>query len=317
MMKARLFSLVLMFLFMVPGTVSGQDSGVPLEVATVVNIVDGDTIDVRITTGQTISDFRVRYIGINTPETSQPCASSATQANAALVLGETVVMYRDTSETDRYGRLLRYVFVGSTFVNAALVEDGWAEAVEYPPDTTFAGYFEWLETAAQTADKGCHPTGVFDHTPTATATPATVAGMTVTAPGNINLRGGPGTNYPIAGTLSAGQTMRAEGRNGDWLYLGNGRWIAAWVVTVAGTVSSLPTIAAPVAPAGAAAPAQPAQPAQPAHPPAAPAGFTCNCSKVCGAMSCEEAYFQLLQCGCKARDGDGDGVPCESICPGG
>jgi hypothetical protein len=46
-------------------------------------------------------------------------------------------------------------------------------------------------------------------------------------------------------------------------------------------------------------------------------GYSCNCSKVCGQMSsCEEAYFQL-NCGCSARDGDKDGVPCEAICPGG
>jgi len=44
-------------------------------------------------------------------------------------------------------------------------------------------------------------------------------------------------------------------------------------------------------------------------------GYTCNCSKVCGAMtSCEEAYFQLNNCGCSKRDGDSDGIPCEEIC---
>lgn len=44
-------------------------------------------------------------------------------------------------------------------------------------------------------------------------------------------------------------------------------------------------------------------------------GYSCNCSKSCDAMaSCEEAYFQLNQCGCSKRDGDSDGVPCESIC---
>lgn len=43
--------------------------------------------------------------------------------------------------------------------------------------------------------------------------------------------------------------------------------------------------------------------------------YSCNCSKSCDAMaSCEEAYFQLNQCGCSKRDGDSDGVPCESIC---
>lgn len=51
--------------------------------------------------------------------------------------------------------------------------------------------------------------------------------------------------------------------------------------------------------------------------PAAPA-FACSCSKTCEAMaSCEEAYYQLNQCGCGKRDSDHDGVPCESICPGG
>lgn len=49
----------------------------------------------------------------------------------------------------------------------------------------------------------------------------------------------------------------------------------------------------------------------------APAGFTCNCSRTCGSMTCTEAYFQLQQCGCSQRDADSDGVPCESICPGG
>jgi len=46
--------------------------------------------------------------------------------------------------------------------------------------------------------------------------------------------------------------------------------------------------------------------------------FTCDCSKTCSQMiSCNEAYFQLNQCGCTRRDGDNDGVPCENICPGG
>jgi micrococcal nuclease len=43
--------------------------------------------------------------------------------------------------------------------------------------------------------------------------------------------------------------------------------------------------------------------------------YTCNCSKTCTQIAtCEEAYYQLNQCGCTARDGDLDGVPCESLC---
>ncbi|RJO60244.1 hypothetical protein C4544_05735 [candidate division WS5 bacterium] len=45
--------------------------------------------------------------------------------------------------------------------------------------------------------------------------------------------------------------------------------------------------------------------------------YICNCSKTCPYMSCDEAYFQLDNCGCSVRDGDDDGVPCENVCPGG
>ncbi len=43
--------------------------------------------------------------------------------------------------------------------------------------------------------------------------------------------------------------------------------------------------------------------------------FTCDCSKLCSQIAtCEEAYFQLNNCGCTARDSDHDGIPCESLC---
>jgi len=49
--------------------------------------------------------------------------------------------------------------------------------------------------------------------------------------------------------------------------------------------------------------------------PAERSGYSCNCSKTCKAMaSCDEAYYQLNSCGCSARDGDDDGIPCESLC---
>ncbi len=46
--------------------------------------------------------------------------------------------------------------------------------------------------------------------------------------------------------------------------------------------------------------------------------YICDCSKTCPQMSsCEEAYFQLNNCGCSKRDGNNNGIPCETICPGG
>lgn len=63
---------------------------------------------------------------------------------------------------------------------------------------------------------------------------------------------------------------------------------------------------------------QPISTPVPAVPQPASPEFTCNCSKTCEQMvSCEEAYFQLNQCGCRRRDADNDGVPCENMCPGG
>lgn len=121
------------------------------EAATVTHIVDGDTIDVLI--GE--MTYRVRYIGVNTPERGEPCYAEATAANAAFVSGQTVYLLRDISQTDRYDRLLRYVYVGDVFVNAALVAAGYAEAVEYPPDTAQAKYLESLETEARTAQRAC------------------------------------------------------------------------------------------------------------------------------------------------------------------
>lgn len=128
------------------------------EQAQVVRVIDGDTIDVMLN-GQ---EQRVRYVGMNTPERDEPCYSEARQANAALVQGQTVTLVRDTSETDRYGRLLRYVYVGNTFVNEQLVRDGWAEVVVYPPDDAQADAFRALEQAAAQAGRGCHPTGIFN-----------------------------------------------------------------------------------------------------------------------------------------------------------
>jgi endonuclease YncB( thermonuclease family) len=126
--------------------------------AVVTRIIDGDTIDVEM--NGTV--YRVRYVGVNTPESDEPCYGDATDANAALVDGQTVTLVRDHSNTDRYDRLLRFVYVGSIFVNAELVRLGYAEAVLYEPDDGFHDEFVRLEQDATNAGFGCHPTGIFN-----------------------------------------------------------------------------------------------------------------------------------------------------------
>lgn len=125
---------------------------------TVTRIIDGDTIDVSLNGVET----RVRYVGVNTPERDEVCYQEATNANASLVQGQTVTLVRDVNDTDRYGRLLRYVYVNGINVNATLVSQGYAEAAEYPPDTAQTAAFRDLEVQAQAANLGCHPTGIFN-----------------------------------------------------------------------------------------------------------------------------------------------------------
>lgn len=121
--------------------------------ATVTRIMDGDTIQVEID-GES---YRVRYIGIDTPESTrevEPFGPEASQRNAELVEGQTVTLVKDVSETDRYDRLLRYVFVGDLFVNYELVSQGYATAVTFPPDVACEDTFRAAEREAREADLG-------------------------------------------------------------------------------------------------------------------------------------------------------------------
>jgi endonuclease YncB( thermonuclease family) len=127
------------------------------ETATVSRVIDGDTIDVLLN-GQQV---RIRYVGMNTPERDEVCYQDALNANRALVEGQTVTLVRDVSNTDRFDRLLRYIYVGNTFVNAEMVRQGWAEVVSYPPDTAQFNNFRNLEIEARDGNRGCHPTGIF------------------------------------------------------------------------------------------------------------------------------------------------------------
>ncbi|GAB4343149.1 MAG: hypothetical protein Kow0099_21320 [Candidatus Abyssubacteria bacterium] len=92
-------------------------------------VIDGDTIVVKLSGG---NEGKVRYIGIDTPETKHPnkgvqyYGREATEANTRLVDGKEVELETDVQRWDRYGRLLAYVYVGDVFVNERLVRDGFA-----------------------------------------------------------------------------------------------------------------------------------------------------------------------------------------------
>lgn len=124
--------------------------------ASVTRVVDGDTIEVEIE-GES---YKVRYIGIDTPELHHPTkpveyyAQEAYEKNRELVEGKTVFLEKDVSETDQYERLLRYVYVEDTFVNAYLVQQGYALVSTYPPDVKYQERFLELQREAREAGRG-------------------------------------------------------------------------------------------------------------------------------------------------------------------
>jgi micrococcal nuclease len=136
-----------------PAEVKGQST----QTATVLKVIDGDTIELD-------SHERLRYVGIDTPEIHHPkkpvqCYGRIAAAkNKELVEGKQVRLEKDVSERDRYGRLLRLVYVqtpqGELFVNDYLVREGFAHASTYPPDVAYSERFKTAESEARAANKG-------------------------------------------------------------------------------------------------------------------------------------------------------------------
>lgn len=127
-----------------------------LNLVQVTSVVDGDTIDVNID-GRI---YTVRYIGIDTPKTVHPnigeefFGKEASNKNYELVAGKLVRLEKDVSETDKYGRLLRYVYVGDLFVNAELVRLGYVQVSTYPPDVKYQSLFLQLQQEARASGTG-------------------------------------------------------------------------------------------------------------------------------------------------------------------
>lgn len=132
-----------------PSNMSAPDGFVLVAAA-----VDGDTIELA-------DGSRVRYIGIDTPETVHPSkpvqcfGKEASDFNRLLVEGQPVRLERDLTDIDTYGRLLRYVYLeDGTFVNLELVRQGYASVVTYPPDVAHAAEFQAAQREAREAGRG-------------------------------------------------------------------------------------------------------------------------------------------------------------------
>lgn len=123
------------------------------ETAVVSRVIDGDTVELA-------DGRRLRYIGMDTPELVDPrkpveCfANEAKEENKRLVDGKKVRLEKDVSQTDKYSRLLRYVWVGDVMVNDYLVRQGFAHASAYPPDVTHSEQLLEAEREAREHHRG-------------------------------------------------------------------------------------------------------------------------------------------------------------------
>jgi len=123
------------------------------EEGTVTKVIDGDTI--ILDSGETI-----RYIGIDTPEVSVPITPiecfglAATIRNKELVEGQRIKLVRDIKDKDKYGRLLRYVYLDDKFVNLELIKGGYARVLTVYPNVSYSRELEIAEQEAQNSQQG-------------------------------------------------------------------------------------------------------------------------------------------------------------------
>lgn len=196
------------------------------DLVNVVRVIDGDTIEVEIN-GKTES---VRYIGIDTPETVDPrkpvqCFGvEASNKNKELVGGKMVRLEKDITDRDKYGRLLRYVWLGDTLINQALTEQGFAKSYSYPPDIKYQDKFIEAEREAREDKLGLWTACVSESVVAPAAAPAitpaetqslpSVSNPSCTIKGNINTSGE--KIYHMQGCGSYSKTVIEESRGEKW-----------------------------------------------------------------------------------------------------
>ncbi|WP_099321511.1 thermonuclease family protein [Anaerococcus sp. Marseille-P3625] len=132
------------------------------QMAKVTKVIDGDTIKVDID-GKV---YKVRFIGINCPEIGENeefFGKEAYEFSKEKLDDREIFLQKDVSETDKYGRLLRYVWlekpkdlnnptkneIRDLSINGILVREGYAKANYYPPDTSYTEFLKEIEKQAK------------------------------------------------------------------------------------------------------------------------------------------------------------------------
>jgi micrococcal nuclease len=139
--------IVVIALFVFHSLVPKGEINYEKEEAIVTSIVDGDTI--VIAGGQ-----RVRLLNMDARERGEECYNEAKQRLEELILMKNVTMERDKENRDKYGRLLRHIYIDNQSANLILVREGLAIAYIIPPNTKYENDFKQAEQLAMNED-GC------------------------------------------------------------------------------------------------------------------------------------------------------------------
>lgn len=136
---------------------SGGSGGNYDATVTVSRVVDGDTVEISPAIDG-VND--VRLIGIDTPETVdpgeevEPYGPESSDFATEELTGQSVGLEFGVERTDQYDRLLAYVYVGEEMFNEILVEEGYAQAYPYEPDTEYEDRFATAQEEAKAPGLG-------------------------------------------------------------------------------------------------------------------------------------------------------------------
>lgn len=161
--KTLLYTLIIAFLCC--PLISCEEQTQKYEKVKIIKVVDGDTVYVSF---DDKSEYKLRMIGIDTPESTishEPYGKEASEFTKKMLLGKTVYLESDVSETDKYGRILRYIWmerpenkskneIKEKMFNAVLVLEGYANAATFPPDVKYSKLFVELQDGARNNKKG-------------------------------------------------------------------------------------------------------------------------------------------------------------------
>lgn len=132
---------------------------------TVISVVDGDTFKINYNGKET----KVRLIGVDTPESVHPdktknttYGKEASNYTKSLIEGKNIALEFDVSQTDKYGRLLAYVYLeNGEMLNEKLVKEGYAQVATYAPNVKYAEKFKILQEEARKNKVGFWAKSVF------------------------------------------------------------------------------------------------------------------------------------------------------------